>query len=102
MLPVGVARAGCRPGPSPTADFLKLSAAVVAEEEIGHRVVADEDVGVAVIVEIARRLTPMLGPATAPMPELALTSVNVPSPLLRNRTSGTGGKSCGPADRDRR
>ena len=75
-------------------DFLELSPPVVVEEEIRLHVVADEKVGVAVVVVVGRDHSHVAAGAAA-MPEARLTSVNVPSPLLRYKVPEPGVYSWG-------
>jgi len=68
------------------ADLFEGSVAAIVEDEVGRGVVGDDEVDVAVAVEIDRataRLLAMVRPfAVTRMPAGRLMSVKVPSPLL--------------------
>ena len=67
--------------PGPEHDFRERAVPVVVKKEVRGPVVGHEDVGVAVVVIIGRDHF-HAGPARAAIPDLLLTSLNVPSPLL--------------------
>jgi len=56
--------------------------AVVDKQEVAGLVVAHEQVGIAIRVEVGRD-HPMAAPSWAAMPDASLASLKVPSPLLR-------------------
>ena len=67
----------------PQPDFFKIPVPVVLEDRVATHVVPDDHIGVAVVIEVVRKPFPSPCPGWAATPARALTSVNVPSELLR-------------------
>ena len=76
-------------------DLLEPQAAEVAEQEVGRGVVGDEQVEPAVVVEVGDRQAQAAPARGTSRPASRLTSVNVPSPLLRKRWSACAGNRPG-------